>query len=241
MPTRVVYLHGMGGTPEDWRAVQARQPGLALTLEVSAGAPEECALALAGEVSKQMSGSFALSGYSMGGRMAILAARALLERKRKPDALILVATGLGGGSEEERASRNHTDEAWAALAGTKPEEFWQKWYEQDLFASFRALPEATRKTWLEQRAAIDPGELASQLSNLGPARHGDLFPVLKDLAAKGVRVLYLAGELDPKYAELAQKVGTIPGVKAEVLQGAGHVLPLEAPDALAQRIAKFIK
>ena len=127
------------------------------------------------------------------------------------------------------------------MAGSSAEEFWQKWYEQELFASFRELPEQKRKSWLEQRRSLEPAAIASQLRNLGPARHEDLFPVLNSLGAQGVRILFLAGELDPKYSALAQKIASIPGAEVEIFPGVGHIVPLEAPEALALRIKKFIR
>jgi 2-succinyl-6-hydroxy-2,4-cyclohexadiene-1-carboxylate synthase len=241
MPTRVVYLHGMGGSPEDWRPVQARQPGLAVSLDAEAGDPAELAAALAEQIPKQVSGSIALCGYSMGGRIALLTTRALLARNKKPDGLILVASGFGTANESENAERNATDEKWAALVESNKEEFWTKWYEQELFASFRALPEAARGGWLDHRKALDAADIARQLRNLGPGRHGDLLPVLKEVTSKGVRVLYVAGDADAKYAGLLPKLAEFPGVQTSVIQGAGHVLPLEAPEALAARIARFIK
>jgi 2-succinyl-6-hydroxy-2,4-cyclohexadiene-1-carboxylate synthase len=241
MPTRVAYLHGMGGSPEDWRSVQTRAPGLALALDAGASDPAECAATFADQALKQLSGSIALCGYSMGGRIAVLAAEILLGRKKKPDALILVSTGFGGGTAEERAERARRDEEWAQLAEKNAEEFWKRWYEQDLFASFQALPEATRKGWLDQRKSLDIAALTGQLRRLGPARHDDLFPVLKSVCAKGVKVLYIAGELDKKYSELSRKVAEIPGVTVDKIAGAGHILPLEAPEPLALRIARFVR
>lgn len=241
MPTKVVYVHGMGGSPEDWRTVQARQPGLALPIDEEAATPAAAAAKLAEDTASLVGGSFALCGYSMGGRLAILAAQALLARKRKPDGLILISSGFGEAGDAERTERNQRDAEWADLAERDAGEFWRKWYEQELFATFPNLPEATREAWLEQRKSMDIGTLTAQLRKLGPGHHGDLRPAVKELAAKGVRVLYIAGDLDKKYSELSRTVEGIPGVTVERLGGAGHLLPLEAPEALALRIARFIK
>jgi 2-succinyl-6-hydroxy-2,4-cyclohexadiene-1-carboxylate synthase len=230
----------MGGSPEDWRPVQTRQPGLSLAVTPGAS-PAESAAALADEVASMVGGSFALCGYSMGGRIAILAAKELLARKKKPDALILVSAGFGFPTDEEREERNRHDLDWAALAESDAEGFWKKWYEQELFASFQALTEANRAAWLEHRKAMDIADLTSQLRFLGPGRHEHLLPTVKDLAGKGVRVLYIAGELDKKYSELSRSAGEIPGVLVDTVPHAGHVLPLEAPEALALRITRFIR
>lgn len=241
MPTRIIYVHGMGGSPEDWLPVQKNIAGLSLPLDAKAGSPAKCGARLAEEILAQVSGAFCLCGYSMGGRMSILAAEELIKRGKKPDGLVLVSTGFGSPSDAERTARIRSDDAWATLAEEDTEAFWRKWYEQELFASFRALPEARREAWLESRKTMNIEDLSAQLRFLGPGHHEDLLPKLRDLASRGVRTLYIAGNLDKKYAELAQKVAEIPGLIVELLPGAGHILPLEAPEALGLRIRKFVQ
>jgi 2-succinyl-6-hydroxy-2,4-cyclohexadiene-1-carboxylate synthase len=231
----------MGGAPDDWRDVQKALPGVALPLETGGASPESCAEGLAETVLDQVSGSYALCGYSMGGRLGVLTAQKLMEGKRKPEALILVSAGLGMATEAEAAQRRAQDETWAALAENNADEFWEKWYDQELFASFRSLPEANRNAWMEPRKSMDIKSLSSQLRALGPGCHGNLLPVLKDLVSRGLRVLYIAGELDKKYLDLAQSLRAIPKLTVETIAGAGHVLPAEAPGALAMRIARFLK
>ncbi|MGZ3705812.1 MAG: hypothetical protein ACXWP1_07720, partial [Bdellovibrionota bacterium] len=147
----------------------------------------------------------------------------------------------GFDTDAERAERNREDEEWAALAASNPDEFWKKWYDQEIFASLKIVPDAMRETWMEQRKALDAAVLAGQLKNLGPGRHGDLWPVLKEVMAKGVKIYYIAGALDKKYVEVAAKVKALPGTLVDIVEGAGHLVPLEAPEALAIRIAKFIR
>ncbi len=113
-------------------------------------------------------------------------------------------------------------------------------YEQEIFNSVQALPETTREAWIEQRKSLDIGALTAQLRNLGPGKHSDLFPVIRNLKAKGVPVLYLAGELDKKYSNLAKELGRrLNGLQGEMIPGAGHVLPLEAPTQCAESVARF--
>lgn len=241
MPTKVIYVNGMGGSSDDWRPVQARQPGLALSPDWAADNPQECASLLADAILKHGYGSLALCGYSMGGRISLLTAAELVARRKKPDSLILVSSGFGFSSTEERAARADQDETWASLLEKNPDEFWQKWYDQEIFASFHALPEATRDAWLESKKSMDIKAITAQLRRLGPGQHDDLLPTLRRLGAGGVRILYIVGELDKKYVELSAKVRDCPGITVDVIRGAGHILPLEAPEPLALRIAKFIK
>jgi 2-succinyl-6-hydroxy-2,4-cyclohexadiene-1-carboxylate synthase len=231
----------MGGSPEDWRHVQARQPGISLPIDTKAASPEEAALKFMKDAEDHASGSFALCGYSMGGRLALLAAAGFLDKRRKPDSLILVSSGLGLENESERSARNAQDEEWALLAEKNRDDFWKAWYQQDLFKSYHSVAEAKRAAWEESRKSMDISALTSQLRKLGPGRHENLVPLLKNLTSKGMRVLYLAGELDKKYVETSKQVQGIPGVTVETIPGAGHVLPLEAPEALAMRLIKFLK
>lgn len=243
MPTRVIYVHGMGGQPADWLAVQARQPGFALPLPVFSENPQECAEDLANAVLEVGAPSFALCGYSMGGRISLLAAKELLQQKKKPYALVLVSSGFGSSDPIERQQRVEKDQEWATLLEANPQEFWEKWYAQELFSSLASVPETTRIQWLENRKSIDIKEIAAQLRDLSPGQHEDLLPIVRELSAAGVRVLYLAGKRDKKYSEIAEKLGAmgLPGVSVSIIPEAGHVLPLEAPDALALRIQHFVK
>ncbi len=231
----------MAGAPEDWRPVQAHQAGLALALDSTAATPKHCAARLADSIVDGITGPFALCGYSMGGRIALLAVKELMAKGRRPEALILASSGFGYKSPSGRNERLKVDESWAQLAENEPELFWKRWYEQEVFASFRLLPEGVRKAWLRSRIAMDSKILTRQLRNLGPGRHEDLFSILCELATKGLRMLYICGELDKKYLEVSQRVCEIGGITVDVIAGAGHVLPLEAPEELAASIGRFLQ
>lgn len=233
----------MGGSPADWLWVGEQLPELAhaIRLDGNAPSPAACAAAMVREFRTRAKPPWALVGYSMGGRISLLALEMLAHFKVPlPSHLVLVSAGLGLASEEERAARRAKDAEWAELAATDPDEFWLRWYAQDLFASFRGLPPGHREEWEKARNSMDIGALSNQLRNLGPGSHGDLFPLLEALPGRGVRVLYIVGDLDKKYVELSRKVGKVDGITVEILPGAGHILPLEAPAALAAAILRFV-
>ncbi len=237
---QLFLLHGMGGSPYDWEGVQKFLPSIALPVPNSSS-PETCALAIADIIEKTAGGKFALAGYSMGGRLALLVAVELFARGLPPSRLILVSAGFGSADMQEKADRRRKDEDWAALAETNQKRFWEEWYGQALFSSYRSLPPSTKASWENLRLSMDIGSLTKQLRNLGPGNHEDLFPVLEGLTEKGLRVLYIVGELDKKYLELSRMAGEKSGARVSVITNAGHILPLEAPEELASEIRDFLK
>jgi 2-succinyl-6-hydroxy-2,4-cyclohexadiene-1-carboxylate synthase len=237
MGADLFYVHGMGGSPEDWNEVVREVPGQALQLDTNAPNPAVCASLLADQIA-ELSGAhpFTVCGYSMGGRIALLAANALIQRGLPLQNLILVSTGFGESDLAIRKKRVSMDEEWALLAERDPLKFWEKWYQQPIFASFHSLPPATQEAWLSSRKSIDISSLLSQLRCLSPGHHEHLLEMLESLAGKGISVLYIVGELDKKYVELSQMVQKIGGVRVKVLPNAGHILPLEVPAKLAESI-----
>jgi 2-succinyl-6-hydroxy-2,4-cyclohexadiene-1-carboxylate synthase len=231
-----VYLHGMGGSARDWIEVQKFLPGEALSLPRSKSFSE-----LISQLANMLDSrkDLILCGYSMGGRIAILLAVELLRRKNPIRGLALLGAGLGFSDESERATRREIDEKWAKLAASDLEKFWEEWYRQQLFDSFQKLPAAAKAGWLKNRKSMDIGSLIEQLRNLGPAEHPDLFPLLEEIENAGISVLYLAGELDKKYLNLGQRLEHDLGLELGVIPGAGHILPLEAPKIVAERLSKF--
>ena len=233
---KVFLLHGMGGGPADWAAVRRDFSGEALEFSP---APDFSGVvsALVEKLGRE-STPYGLAGYSLGGRVALAATARLVELHRAPARLALLGAGLGFPSSAEREARRARDEAWGALVQNDPARFWREWYEQELFSTFRALPHAEREAWLRSRAELAPSLIARQLVSWSPTRHAYLLPALRSVLAAGVCTLYLSGERDKKYASLARELAR-EGVRAELLPGAGHILPLEAPAALAHALQSF--
>lgn len=227
---KLVYLHGMGGSPRDWDSVSALLPGLALSLPH--GLPfDATAEKIAGEL-RSLREPFVLCGYSMGGRLAIRTATKLKGNSRIRG-LFLISTGLGQQTEEERLARRATDERWAERAADDPPLFWRDWYAQDLFSSFHELPESTRLKWMRDRFSLNIEHLQSQFRLLGPGNHEYLLLELEAVQKAGISVLYIAGERDKKYASIARDL------PSEILDG-GHILPIENPVAVAQSLEQFL-
>lgn len=226
------FLHGMGGSPKDWNQVLAHCEGEALALTQT----QNLESTIEEIIHKVSTPDSTICGYSMGGRLAILATEKLLQLGRPPKKLILVSTGLGFSDEVQRAARDLADKNWAQQLRANAAEFWRAWYAQELFSSFHSLPQGQRETWMKDRFSININGLAAQLEALGPSKHKYLRPLLTEFLQRGISVLYIAGELDKKYLSEAKSLNEI---TVKVIPKAGHILPLEAPNALAELIKNF--
>lgn len=195
-------------------------------------------------------------GYSMGGRVAL---SALVEA---PEAfadcvggLVLESAGLGPATEEERARAARTDAARAAHvreAGVAA--FMDEWERLPLFASQERLSPEQRARVRQERLANDAEVLARTVEGAGqhamPSQEQTL-AALEGLAAAGVPVLYLAGSLDAKYCAVAESLrapivpapaapGRPDALDVHIVEGVGHNIHLEAPEAFCEVVAAFI-
>jgi 2-succinyl-6-hydroxy-2,4-cyclohexadiene-1-carboxylate synthase len=234
VPETLVLLHGFAGTRRSWDAVVGRLDAeryrpLALDLRGHGAAAdarpvsfEACVADLAAAAPDR----FALCGYSLGGRVALRAALALPDRVER---LVLVATTAGIEDAAERAERRAADGALAAWARTAtPAAFADRWMAQPIFAG--TPPEAAAR-WREDLERNDPAALAVALHGLGAGAMAPLWGRLRELA---MPTTVVAGERDPKYVALGERLASaIPGARLVVVPGAGHGLPREAPAALA--------
>lgn len=232
---KVIFLHGMGGSSRDADFLQAH-------LSVSAPKlPQEgnfdgAALKLA-RILGEETAPFVVCGYSLGGRLAIRAAS--LNPNPNWRGLILLGAGLGFNLPAEREARRKQDQFWAAKAKKTPGIFWQEWYQQSLFSSFAALPEALKSRWLEARLLLDPQALQTQLLEYSPANHEHLLPELLALQKRGMALLYVAGERDSKYCQQARELADL-GIETMLAPG-GHSLPIESPEWLAACVKNFVR
>src|SRR3954470_5022962 len=241
----VVLLHGFTQTRHSWRrTVQAlggryralvpdlpghghalhRTPSFdAVTAYVRALAP-----ARGGEErSARGGGGCTLVGYSMGGRIALHAALTL-----HPDRLVLIGAGPGLPDPAERAARRARDEALAVRIGDiGVDAFAREWGAQPLFAG---QPERVAAAAYADRLRNSPEGLAGALRGLGT---GVMEPLWDRLGELTMPVTLIVGERDEKFRAIAARMlERLPDARLTVVQGAGHAVQLEAPDAVARAI-----
>lgn len=201
-------------------------------------------------------------GYSMGGRVALEAlVRGLIVPARRTGGervspgvaagapgpagiagLVLESAGLGPADVSAREALARRNAAWAAdVRARGVVAFMEDWARLPLFASQRALPPGVRARLAEGRAANDAEALALSLEGAGAHRQADeacSLAALTAVAEAGLPVLYVAGELDAKYAAVAARAAEA-GCATRVVPGAGHSVHLERTAAFVDAVAAF--
>ncbi len=233
-----MLVHGFTQTGRSWEPVAA---GLAAQHEVvlvdAPGHGRSAAVrtglwdgaALLGEVG----GRAAYVGYSMGARLALHLALADPQRVER---LVLLGATAGIDDAAERAARRCADEALAArIEADGVDAFLRAWLAQPLFSGL-----APEVAGLEARLANTAEGLASSLRLAGT---GTVDPPLWDrLGELAMPVLVLAGEHDPKFAALGQRLADGTGTNASfvTVPGTGHAAHLERPDAFLNLVEPFL-
>jgi len=184
---------------------------------------------------------FELLGYSMGGRLAL----SLVERwHRAKDELLerlsrLTCIGVSPGfegDEDARAERRRQDTRWADRMSAEPlEEVLGDWDAQPVLARLQQVrPELASE--LRARRVSQRGEgLACSMRAVSLAEMPPLWDTLSTLETP---TLWLTGELDQKFTEIATRASVAQGPHARsvIIQDAGHSPHLERAPAVAQAL-----
>lgn len=174
-------------------------------------------------------------GYSMGGRIALALAAAHPERVA---GLVLVGATAGIADPGERAARLASDAAAAdSLLAGGLEAFVERWMSQPLFATQAALGAEHVERMRAQRLRNRPESLARSLRAAGT---GAMEPLVAALPSIACPALVVAGALDPKFSDIADRLAArMPRARAVRIAGAGHAVQIEAPGELAREFAAF--
>jgi 2-succinyl-6-hydroxy-2,4-cyclohexadiene-1-carboxylate synthase len=238
MPETLILLHGFAGTGRMWDPVIGRLDGeryraLAPDIRGHGSAHtrrpinfETCAEDVVGLVGDTAT----LCGYSMGGRIALVAALAAPQRF---DRLVLIATnaGIGDAATRERAA---ADEQLARFTETHSiEEFADRWQAQPLFAD---TPGESSAFWRANILDNHPTALAAALRGVGSGWMPELWDRLGELTMPATVVV---GEKDARYVAFGQRlVEGLPDARLVVVPGVGHGIPRDAPRETAQAIER---
>jgi 2-succinyl-6-hydroxy-2,4-cyclohexadiene-1-carboxylate synthase len=222
---RRIFVHGFTQTADSWKPVlDSLPPGDESTaLDVPSGTDfVATALALG-----DCGGTGTYVGYSMGGRLCL---RLALDRPDRVERLVLVSASPGIADASERAARRDADERLAReIEREGADAFVERWLTQPLFASL--APDASG---VDVRVR-DPAVLTHGLRALGQGTQMPLWDRLGELA---MPITLVAGALDQRYVGIARLMEErIPDASVHVVDGAGHALHLERPDALARVLA----
>ncbi len=238
--TRRVLLHGFLGAPAAWDELRAHAPARDdITPWMPGHGPSPwtpggdfCAVVDAFAARVLPDAPCLLVGYSLGARVALSLALRHPARVRR---LVLVGVSPGLDSAAAREARVASDEALAtSLLRDGVEAFVDAWEALPLFATQRALPPlraASQRAW---RTAHEPAGLAWSLRALGTGRQ----PWWReDFTRSELPVTLVTGALDARYTETARAMAAWrTGVEHVVVEGVGHNVLLEAPEALARAL-----
>ena len=240
----LVLLHGFGGLALSWRPVMALLgdavpviaydlPGHGGSLAIESGGAGRIARAILADLTARGHSRVHLCGHSLGGAVATLIA---LHNPDLVASLTLLAPG-GFGPEINAA-------ALAAYAGARTAEEIASALEPMAADGFRFHP-----AWLDAMAAArqQPGAMDALGSifaamfvrrEAGGAEQGELpIATLEDLAAP-VTVVW---GTDDHVLPIRQSQGLPVSCQVEQLQGVGHMLIEEAPEAVAAAIRRGLR
>lgn len=170
-------------------------------------------------------------GYSMGGRLAL---HSLLAPGHPWQAAVIVSAHPGLENDLDRSTRKAQDSGWAAKAFAGDwKEFTHQWNEQPLLGGDIREPEATQRL-VSRRREVSRSFIDWSL--------GLQQPLWDRLSSISVPVLWVAGENDPKYLELATRAAAeTPGSVLAIAPDAAHRVPWENPAWFAERVSHFLK
>jgi 2-succinyl-6-hydroxy-2,4-cyclohexadiene-1-carboxylate synthase len=245
---RVSVLHGLLGHPEALgpfcSSVTAALdvPTRAVLLPGHSESPwgmehrsfEEVVLALASNAFLNGADDELIVGYSLGGRLAL----GLLAHV-EPAAVVVIGAHLGIADPQERLSRRRWDlEKAAQVRDLGVEKFAGEWEQEPLFASQRALPEATLAVQRRARSRHLAEGIAWCFDVLGTGQMPELLPRVR---AHRSRVQIVVGAKDAKFIAHYE---AFPELSPIVVPQAGHNVLLERPEALVEvvrNVARLIQ
>ena len=244
----IVFLHGFLGAGSDWGEIAAPLAedyfcvcpdlpghGANITRDFDAQLSiPQLALELRALCAALSLSAPIVVGYSLGGRVALAAA---VRHPEIMQALMLESTSAGLDIEAERQARAATDDARAAvLLADGIAAFMRTWYAAPLFESLQMRPQLLAKLQAA-RMCNDARWMSKVVSELSPGRAASVWA---ELPSVRLRTLLLAGALDVRYTESAQRMcAAMPNAICTVVADAGHNVHLEQPTAYIQALRDY--
>ena len=221
------------GHSSDWDEVRAGLVGYQ-TDALNLAAAENWSASieqLAGAVAE----SSVLVGYSMGARLALGLALADPQRYR---GLIFISGNPGLESTEERDSRKIVDERIAQeIENGSLEPFLHRWYLNEVFASLSPQQRQSEIARKLGHAADGSKRWPAILRANSVSQQPNFWPELQSLQ---IPTLAIAGELDPKYESIVQRMGRESSrLTTHIVPACGHIVHREQPKDLAELIRAF--
>ena len=247
----IFFLHGFTGSSEDWAIVlpeidnRFNKFTIDLLGHGKSDFPNDPSLfswelqveQLNKLISHFTEGKIILTGYSMGGRLALCYAFTYPERIL---GLILESASPGIKDKRQREKRIKADEDLARFISSHPvENFIEMWMQKDIFATQLRFSEEKRDEIKKRKMQNNPIGLANSLLSFSTGKMPPLYPRLKNINAKA---LLITGELDTKFTSLNNTiVNKFPAAKHIIIKNAGHTVHLEEPAKFTSAVNGFLK
>ena len=239
----VFLLHALGGSARSFDLVRARLPGVetvALDLPGFGGAVDADRFAVAdmaagviAAVAERGPERWMLVGHSMGGKVAAAVARAAADGDAPAGLAGLVLLAASPPAPEPMSERRRADMLGWVAAGPIGDRDARAFVDAN---TAQALPVAVGAT-----AAADVRR-SSRRAWAAWLEHGSREDWRARVGVLPYPALIVAGAEDGDLGEDAQRRLNVPhyaDARVEVVAGAAHLLPLEAPDAIAALIRRW--
>ncbi|WP_336219398.1 2-succinyl-6-hydroxy-2,4-cyclohexadiene-1-carboxylate synthase [Citrobacter amalonaticus] len=235
----LVFLHGFSGDAQEWQPVGETLSGfsrLYLDLPGHGGSADihvsgfaDVTALLRNTLLSYNILNYWLVGYSLGGRIAMMAAC-----QGMPGLSGLVVEGGHPGlqSDAERDARQRSDRHWAErFRHDALTDVFHDWYQQPVFASLNAQQ---REALIALRSQNNGETLAAMLEATSLAVQPDLRAAL---SARAFPFYYLCGERDSKFCALAAELAAT----RHVIRNAGHNAHRENPAGVVDSLAQILR
>lgn len=174
---------------------------------------------------------YALMGYSMGARLALLYA---LEYPEEVTHLVLESGSVGIENEEARQDRYVADQGLAERIRVHDITWFSEiWAKLEIFKTQQGLPAKVQQQIRGRRLLNSPYALAFTLEGSG---QGTMPYVGHRLSELTMPVCYISGELDTKYTAIGARYF---GDAHRIVSQVGHNVHVEAPEVYRQILKQF--
>ena len=175
---------------------------------------------------------YALLGYSMGARIALLYA---LQYPLEVTKLMLESGSVGIAEDVARSDRREADLALGKrIREQSIQWFAATWAKLDIFQSQHTLPNAVQHRIQQRRLQNSPHALAFTLEGSGQGVMPYVGHRLQELT---MPICYISGELDVKYTEIGRQYFAH---VHHVALGAGHNVHVEKPCQYMRILKEFL-
>ncbi len=232
----LVLLHFYGGSRREWtetglllgsefRVVSIDTPGFGEAADVPGYSVEEMADTFAATLAELQLGRFVLVGHSMTGKIAAVLAKRGIPGLEK---LVLLTPSPVGPEPVAPADRA------TMLAQAEPTRADAESYVRTN-SSLPLRPEVFERA-VEDRLRANPAAWRAWME------HGTREDWSERIGTLNLSTLVVAAEKDTSLGPQVQERLTMPhftNAKLEVVQGSGHLVPMEAPERLAELLSAF--